>query len=248
LEEYPKLTKAPIKEALIDLRVKLPSDFDVKRVDSVYEKVNEKYPERQEQRHSQLHFALKPGSELVQSVPSRITGYRYISKNKNEIFQARLDGFTYNRLPPYLSWEEFRNEANRLWLLFKETVLPEAITRVALRYINNLNIPMPIIDFADYLTAPPVLPEGLPQGLNSFLIRLNVHVPELEANAIITQALEPMPVEMAKLPVILDIEVIKERTAGIEEREAWNLLEKMRNFKNEIFFRFITEKLKEIYI
>ena len=57
-----------------------------------------------------------------------------------------------------------------------------------------------------------------------------------------------MPVEMAKLPVILDIEVIKERTAGIEEREAWNLLEKMRNFKNEIFFRFITEKLKEIYI
>ena len=107
---------------------------------------------------------------------------------------------------------------------------------------------MPVIDFADYLAAPPVLPEGLPQGVNSFLIRLNVHVPELEANAIITQALEPMPVEMAKLPVILDIDVIKERTAGIEEREAWNLLEKMRNFKNEIFFRFITEKLKEIYI
>jgi uncharacterized protein (TIGR04255 family) len=53
---------------------------------------------------------------------------------------------------------------------------------------------------------------------------------------------------MAKLPIILDIEVIKERTAGIEERETWNLLEKMRNFKNEIFFRFITEKLKEIYI
>ena len=126
--------------------------------------------------------------------------------------------------------------------------LPEAITRVALRYINNLNIPMPVIDFADYLAAPPVLPEGLPQGVNSFLIRLNVHVPELEANAIITQALEPMPVEMSKLPVILDIDVIKERTAGIEEREAWNLLEKMRNFKNQIFFGFITEKLKEIYI
>ena len=107
---------------------------------------------------------------------------------------------------------------------------------------------MPVIDFADYLAVPPVLPEGLPQGVNGFLIRLNVHIPELEANAIITQAFEPMPVEVPKLPVILDIDVIKEQTAGIEEREAWNLLEKMRNFKNEIFFRFITEKLKEIYI
>ena len=248
MERYPKLTKAPIKEALIDLRVKLSSDFDVKRINSVYEKINEKYTEKQEQRHSQVHFELKPGSGSVESVPLKITGYRYISKNKDEIFQARLDGFTYNRLPPYLSWEEFRNEANRLWLLYKEATLPEAITRVDLRYINNLNIPMPVIDFADYLTVPPVLPAGLPQGLNGFLIRLNVHVPELEANAIITQALEPMPADKPKLPVILDIDVIKDGTAGIEEREVWNLLEKMRHFKNEIFFKFITEKLKEIYI
>ena len=248
MEGYPKLSKAPIREALIDLRVKLPSDCDVKRIDSLYEKVNEKYPEKREQRQSQLHFELKPSSELVQSVPLKITGYHYVSKNKDKIFQARLDGFTYNRLSPYSSWEEFRNEANRLWLLYKEATLPEAITRVALRYINNLNIPMPVIDFADYLAVPPVLPEGLPQGINSFLIRLNIHVPELEANAIITQAFEPMPVEVPKLPVILDIDVIKEQTAGIEEREAWNLLEKMRNFKNEIFFRFITDKLKEIYI
>jgi uncharacterized protein (TIGR04255 family) len=60
LERYPKLSKAPIREALIDLRVKLPSDCDVKRIYSLYEKVNEKYPEKQEQRQSQLHFELKP--------------------------------------------------------------------------------------------------------------------------------------------------------------------------------------------
>lgn len=100
MEGYPKLSKAPIREALIDLRVKLPSDCDVKRIDSLYEKVNEKYPEKREQRQSQLHFELKPSSELVQSVPLKITGYHYVSKNKDEIFQARLDGFTYNRLSP----------------------------------------------------------------------------------------------------------------------------------------------------
>lgn len=248
LEGYPRLTKAPIKEALIDIRVKLSNDFDVKKIDSVYEKIKETYPDKQEQTVSQVQFQKQPDKESFKSF-TKINGYRYISISKDKIFQARLAGFTFNRLPPYTNWEELRNEARRLWLLYREVTSPEIITRVALRYINNLNIPMPIIDFGDYLAAPPVLPEGLPQGLNSFLIRLNIHVPELEANAIITQALEPMPVEPTKIPVILDIDVFKEKTegTGIEEGEAWDLLEKMRHFKNEVFFKFITGKLKEIY-
>jgi len=247
LEGHPTLTKAPIKEALIDIRVKLSSDFDVKKIDSIYEKIKETYPGKEEQTVSQIQLERQPGKESFKSF-TKINGYRYLSTNKDKIFQARLDGFTFNRLPPYTIWEELRNEAKRLWLLYKDATSPEVITRVALRYINNLNIPMSM-DFGDYLMAPPALPEGLPQGLDGFLIRLNVHIPELEANAIITQALEPMPVKSDKIPVILDIDVFKEKTEapGIEEGEAWSLLERMRHFKNEVFFKFITEKLKEIY-
>jgi len=247
LEGHPTLTKAPIKEALIDIRVKLSSDFDVKKIDSIYEKIKETYPGKEEQTVSQIQLERQPGKESFKSF-TKINGYRYLSINKDKIFQARLDGFTFNRLPPYTIWEELRNEAKRLWLLYKDATSPEVITRVALRYINNLNIPMSM-DFGDYLMAPPALPEGLPQGLDGFLIRLNVHIPELEANAIITQALEPMPVKSDKIPVILDIDVFKEKTEapGIEEGETWNLLERMRHFKNEVFFKFITEKLKEIY-
>jgi len=247
LKGHLTLTKAPIKEALIDIRVKLSSDFDVKKIDSIYEKIKETYPGKQEQTVSQVQIERQLGKESFKSL-TKINGYRYLSINKDKIFQARLDGFTFNRLPPYTIWEELRNEAKRLWLLYRDATSPEIITRVALRYINNLNIPTSI-DFGDYLMAPPVLPEGLPQGLNGFLIRLNVHIPELEANAIITQALEPMPLKSDKIPVILDIDVFKEKTEapGIEEGEAWNLLERMRHFKNEVFFKFITEKLKEIY-
>ena len=41
LEEYPNLKKAPITEALIDIRVKLPSEFDVKGIDSIYQSIKE---------------------------------------------------------------------------------------------------------------------------------------------------------------------------------------------------------------
>jgi uncharacterized protein (TIGR04255 family) len=178
---------------------------------------------------------------------TRIFGFRYLSDDQKRIFQARLDGFTFNRLSLYTKWEDLREEANSLWLLYKKITSPELITRVALRYINNLKIPMPIKEFGDYLTAPPTVSEALPQGVTSFLTRINIYDPELDANAIITQALEPSGPEPAFLPVILDIDVFRIQSKGIDEQEAWNLLDKLRHFKNKIFFESITDKLLEVY-
>jgi uncharacterized protein (TIGR04255 family) len=251
LKLYPTLSKPPIKEALIDIRVKLSNDFDVYHLKDLDERIRDGYPMKQEQRFTRVEFQLKPDVEPVeppqpgQSI-AKLNGFRYFSQSKDKIFQARLDGFTFNKLPQYTTWEELKDEAKRLWLLYKEVASPEVITRVALRYINNLNIPGPIRDFGDYLTVPPTMPDNLPQGLNSFLIRMNAYVPDFEGNAIITQALEPMPFEPSKVPVILDIDVFKEKV-GLDESEAWELLETLRHFKNEVFFGFITDKLKEVY-
>lgn len=243
---YPTLTKAPIKEALLDIRVKLSPDFEVKRLDSVSQEIKELYPKKQEQRVSNIHFESKPGAELMEST-TKINGYRYLTSDDKKIFQARLDGFTFNRLSPYSTWEDFRQEAHKLWSLYKKVASPDMITRVALRYINNLRIPLPMKEFGEYLKAPPTVPEALPQGVTSFLIRINVYNPDLEANAVITQALEPIMDKQTPLPVVLDIDVFRIRSEGIEEDEAWNLLEKLRHFKNQIFFESITDKLLEVY-
>lgn len=244
MEEYQILKNAPITEALIDLRVKLPSKLDVKEIDLIYESIKERYPEKQEQRISEFRIETKPAEELVKSV-SKINGYRYISFDKKQILQARLDGFTFSRLHPYIKWEDLSNEAHRLWLLYKDVTSPDLITRVALRYINKFNIPIPIRDFSDYLTAPPTVPEGLPQGVSSFLTRIAIYEPSIDAHAIITQLLEQIVNEAA--PIILDIDVFKVRPEGLEERDAWNIIEKLRHFKNQIFFKSITKKLKEMY-
>ena len=246
MEEYQILKKAPITEALIDIRVKLPSELDVKKIDSIHESIKEQYPEKQEQKVPEVKVELKPGEELIKQL-TKINGYRYISSDKKQIVQARLDGFTFSRLHPYTKWEELRNEAHRLWLLYKGITSPDSIVRVALRYINNLNIPLPIRDFGDYLTAPPIVPEELPQGVSSFLTRVIIYEPSIGANAIITQALESIVSETAPVPVILDIDVFKLRPEGIEEREVWDIIEKLRHFKNRIFFKSITNKLKENY-
>lgn len=251
MEEYPipVLKNAPIIEALIDIRVKLPATTDVKSIDVLFEKIKNQYPTRQELRISEFSFDLKPDADPVKAAKLRVNGYRYISADKKLIFQARLDGFTVSRLRPYTEWKDLRDEARKLWQFYKDIMKPEAITRVALRYINNLNIPLPMNDFADYLTAPPIVPEGLPQEINSFLTRVMLPEPAIGANAIITQALEAVAPaqETTHLPVILDIDVFRLNPNGIEENDAWNTIEQFRHFKNKIFIMSITPKLKETY-
>src|SRR4030067_493876 len=111
MEEYPILKNAPIVEALIDIRVKLPSGVDVKKIGDIYESIKELYPEKIEQKISEVEFKLK--KEQVKALSHKINGYRYISSDKKQILQTRLDGFTFSRLHPYIKWEELRNEAYR---------------------------------------------------------------------------------------------------------------------------------------
>jgi uncharacterized protein (TIGR04255 family) len=119
---------------------------------------------------------------------------------------------------------------------------------VGLRYINKFDIPLfpqALRDFNEYLTAAPIVPEGLPQGVNSFLTRVVIHDPEIDAAAIITQAFEQI-IDPKFIPIILDIDAFKQKDR-IGEEEAWQALEELRHFKNKIFFSSITEKAKELF-
>lgn len=249
---YPTLKNAPITEALIDIRVKLPSSLDTGQINSIHDAIKEQYPDKQEQRVSEFKF--EPKAEVtVKSSEAKIHGFRYLTSDKKQIVQTRIDGFTFSRLHPYITWTQLRDEARRLWKIYTDITSPELIYRVAVRYINNLNIPMPIDDFGDYLVSPPVVPDNpdvkdkLPQGISSFLNRIVLPKPEINSHAIITQALETIIDTNKSLPIILDIDAIYLNPDGFAEDYAWNKLEELRYFKNEIFFNSITKKLLEQY-
>jgi uncharacterized protein (TIGR04255 family) len=244
--EYQILPKAPIIEALIDIRVKGREDLTVEQLDAIYDSISNQYPDKKTRHKWESTFEFKKGEPPISTGTETVDGYIFTSADRKQIFQARIDGFTFSRLKPYETWEQLRDEAHRLWQLYRGVVSPE-ITRVALRYINKMEISLPIRDFSDYLTAAPIVPDGLPQGVSSFLTRIVIHEPEIDAAAIITQALEQV-VNPSILPIILDIDVFKQKSEGISEEDAWEILEKLRNFKNNIFFKSITEKAKELFL
>lgn len=238
------LSNAPIVEAIIDFRVKLPSGFDVRELSSLRKDLADKYPNVEERRLLTGSIKIQDDKPVVESVEEKgISGYRFTSKDGKEVAQFRLDGFTFSRLPPYTKWEHIIKEAKRLWQLYFIKATPQVVDRIAVHYINRFDIHLPG-DFEDYLIASPILPKALPQELKEFLTRLVVYEKDLTASIIQTLVGGSKP---AHNGIILDISVFKESVEGIIDEDIWSTFDRLREFKNRIFFELITEKTVRMF-
>ena len=243
------LRNAPIREAVIDLRITPPLDVSVlsKISSSVREEIQDRYPEKKEQHSFEGGFGIKDGQPIVrQPVDLGIRGYIFESSDEPQRAQFRIDGFTLNRLKPYTCWESVIAEAKGLWNIYLRSTSPESVSRIAVRYINHLSIPLPISDFKDFLTAPPPIPESAPQVVSSFSTRVVVHDTERQLDANIAQAMEPSS-KPDSFTVIIDIDAYRTGKFDAQAEEIWMIMDQLRHLKNAIFFGSITENTARLF-
>ena len=241
-------SNAPITEAILDIETKLQHGIGLNIFDEFQENIKDSFGDRKTKHSFQAEIRFLPGKdETTPIVPKdKVEGYLFHSKNKNKIVQARLDGFTFNKLQPYENWNNFHSEARKLWELYSKIVKPISIERIALRYINRIEIPLPFNDFSEYILTNPQIAPKLPQALSYFLMRMEIPNDKIGAIAIITQTMQK-PTKSQKLPLIFDIDVIKKADYTEKESDMWKNFSLLRQFKNEIFFNSITEKTKELF-
>ncbi len=237
----------PITEALLDIRVTLTSDFDVSNFEKFYKAIRSEFPNKQTNTRWETAFQLKKGEKPVVTSKDSTNGFLYKTSDGGKIVQARVDGFTFNKLKPYSNWDTFNKEARKLWELYVNITKPVNITRVALRYINLVEIPLPIKDFKDYfLTGPEVAP-GLPQGLSEFFIRLVVPDPATHNVAIITETVDQSKLNEKILPLIFDIDVFRLMNITADDKRLWEIFESLRMYKDKVFMSSFTDKAKELF-
>lgn len=240
------LSHAPITEAIIDCRIKAPARFNVDSFHALKANVGGDYPRVEEQRGFEAEVRIEQG-QLSQSAKQRgLVGLIFRSKSGENVSQFRIDGFTFSRLRPYTSWEQIFPEAFRLWKMYLDVVAPEFITRIAVRYINRLRIPLPVGDFSEYLCSPPVVPPELPRQVATFLTRIVIPASDFSADAAITQALE-RPADPSFVTIILDIDVYRRKQFEVDDEKIRSEFEELRQLKNRIFFNSITEKAARLF-
>jgi len=234
---------APITEALIDIKVDPKSTISLSLLESIHDRIREEYPTKK--KGIAVIGRFSGGDEVGASATQTQVGFAYHSTDTKQVIQARRDGFTFSRLRPYGSWTELRDEARRLWEIYREELAPLKITRVAVRYINQIDIPLRAIDYKDYFRTTPEVSPALPQDISGFFMQL--HFPQVDFGGLLIfnqAAIAPPQPEMNS--VILDIDVFKEAPMDSDE-EIWGLLEKLRDRKNQFFEGSITDRTRALF-
>jgi uncharacterized protein (TIGR04255 family) len=242
------LTRAPITEAVIDLRCRLDSGFDLSQFQALQSAIG--YGDPVGINLFEFGMLQQPGKypEGCQ-VNHGIIGWRFTSGDEKNIVQFRKDGFTFSRLAPYTHWDEIFAEASRLYRLYVKIAEPEEVSRPAVRFINRLLFPEAEVgDFSPFLTAPPIFPHRDKAFVTGFLNQIQVHDPDYLICATITQMVQNGAAEPGQVPVILDLDVYEARSYSPMPEVVLPRFAALRQAKNKYFFESITERAVELFI
>lgn len=240
MNNWPHLSKAPVVEGLIDIRVEHSPTVTLDSLKSACDELAADFPSREELRSVTGQFSFSPegGPSFSAEAPAPI-GLILRSADQQWVAQFRLDGFTLSRLQPYASWENLKTRAVDLWGKYRVVAQPQKIIRVATRFINR--IPLPEGEsFDKTFTTTFSIAASLPQAVTGFLLRVVIPFENEQSLAIVTQALPENSQDCT-----FDLDAFAVTPDGLSESCVWTKLEQLRNIKNRLFFESLMQETLE---
>ena len=246
MAEHKQLTRPPLREALIDLR--LAEELSLPVITQIGQERLPGFEPPVPMWRGQFTFPVGPPTTPPPPIAqaNEAFGWRYSTSDGARIVLFRRDGATFSVLRGYTTWAEAKASAQAIWRQYCERGRVTSVARLAVRYINVIAFPVGA-DTDIYLTAGPRLPPGVPNMLNGFLQRVVIPFSDDGTSAIVTQALEQSG-DAATSSVVLDIDVWRAFRYAANSPEIWSTLDILRAIKNRIFFGSVTEKALEPYL
>jgi uncharacterized protein (TIGR04255 family) len=243
-EEFPHLPRAPIVEAVIDVRANATGAFEEEIVRSALEPRLPGFSFLDSQRAFRHELKIegeKPPEQCFRDLGWK--GVRFRSDDQKKIVQFNRDGFVFSRLEPYSDWSSFSGEGLILWRVFTEMAQPVQINRAGLRFINRIELPPENPRLDEYIKSAPEPPQNLDLPFLGFMHHETLAVPEHPYAINIIRTIQPPQGETGKgVGLIFDIDVFTIQPLELDETGLAHILEEMRWLKNKVFFGSITEK------
>jgi uncharacterized protein (TIGR04255 family) len=246
-QTFPHLDRAPIIEAVIEIRTRAQSPWEESKVTQRLKAALPEYPtvHSMDAVQQEIVFGAQvPPQGLVHELGWN--GLRLQSADKLHVAQFNRGGFVFSRLRPYETWEQLEKEATRLWQLHVQVASPSEIQRLGVRFINRIQMPAQETRFEEYIDPSPETPRDLDLPFLNFLYRETLIVPGHNYGINLTRTLQiPQNRIVEGIAIILDIDVFTMQPFPVDDADLQRRLTEMRWLKNKSFFGTITAKALE---
>ncbi|HXI13802.1 MAG TPA: TIGR04255 family protein [Thermoanaerobaculia bacterium] len=244
-----RLVNAPIVEAVIDINCDIPPATDLLKLhETAKEALRASYPKSRRQMVQEHEFRKEGEKPPEVSVRQGIAALQFLTEDERQIVQIRPDGFSFNRLAPYKSLDEYLPEIERTWGIFRDLTFPVEVRRIGLRFINRILLPATdeTVELDVYLRASPQLPDVDRLVLVGFLNQHSAIEEETGNRVNITLIMQSL--EQDKFPLILDIDAY---SSGTRPPDHWlgiqDAILSLRTLKNRVFERTLTEECLNLF-
>jgi uncharacterized protein (TIGR04255 family) len=233
-----RLANAPITEAILDITVE--ADEDLAPTVRFAEQVAAGYPNVSPIFTLDGRLSVRPGERLILSdEQSKEMGRICWNVDKTRAVQARINGFTVNHVKRYESWQALREEARLLWERYVTLMRPKRVVRIALRFINRINVPS-TGPLSRHLQTRPEVGSLLPQSLGNFFLHVELPYPAGRVVVIKQASSVPEP-DRNQRDLLFDIDAIAVKTFPPNDDGIWVELDHLRDIKNECFYGSLNE-------
>lgn len=239
----------PIIEAVLDIECELPADFSLPSLEKIaQEQLKASHPKKRHKLRFQAEIQENPEESRLTKAEKTIEALQFCTPDEKQIIQIRSTGFSFNRLVPYTSLDDYLPDIQQAWSTYVQLAKPLSVKLVKMRYLNRISIPAAPegIKIEEFFT---IAPRDIPDCnlvMHQMLSRRTATDPETNSIVNLTIASEPFNPSITDVyPFILDIEVMKPEVCSADD---WSgILDKiqvLRGLKNKIFDNILTEKCK----
>ncbi|WP_337288783.1 TIGR04255 family protein [Candidatus Methylomirabilis sp.] len=244
------LLNPPIVEAVLDIECDLPPGQQLAALEgAAQERFRERYPKFRTKWVQEHLIAATPGGPPDVSVPpQRVEAFQFLQDDEKQLVQVRAQGFSFNRLAPYTSLDDYVPALEQAWRVYVGLAAPVQIRLIRLRYINRILLPFleRTVNLDNFFTVGPRLPDEKNLVFTSFF---NQHTAvELQTGHQVNIVLTSQPPQGDQLPVIFD-NCVAASEPGEPENWDWILttIRSLRDLKNRIFKKSLTEQCLKLF-
>jgi uncharacterized protein (TIGR04255 family) len=243
-EKFPHLPRAPIVEAIIEIRARAEGAWEEAAVRTHFEPKLSGYSYLDAQRIVEHQVQIQAGQAPKQLVRELgLKGVRFRSVDNRHIVQLNRNGLAFSRLQPYEDWGQLSSQAMRLWRTYLEFARVTEIERLGVRFINRIQLPPQEVEFEDYIRPGPQPPHGIELPFAGFMHYDTLTIPGyLYAINVIRTIQTPVDIQTHGLALILDIDAFTTQPFELSNGAIEQRLPEMRWLKNKVFLGSVTEK------
>lgn len=146
----------PIVEAVCEFRFLPNGDLDIKKIGNFYEKLKSDFPIQEKRKKHFLDFKIEKGKPAKENFKQGFMEFgQFFSEDKKYFIQLDKGRVSIHRIKPYISWSDFSTLIKKVYDAYIENFSPLKITRVGMRYVNEIILPVKDFSFNDYFTITP---------------------------------------------------------------------------------------------